>query len=257
MLGTPTGRKISEGARLLERRPFDCPAGLRMLFPGWPQYFWGQRQRGWVLAGLFSTALAMGFWSWGTWVGWGLFAVAFVTHVASVVDSLRQASFPVYRSRAGLPLATAALALVFYLPPWLILSIVAWPGISSGAGRGYLVNCWAYRDAKPQRGDWIWMRLPFGEPRSALVLAVAGQDVEWTGRTWRVDGRDGPLHGPLRLNAWPQACRFRVPPSQFLVEPEDLGVSSPPTGPLVLVTPEEIIGRAWARIYPVWERRLL
>ena len=29
-----------------DRRPFDSPAGFRMLIPGWPQFFWGQGEAG-------------------------------------------------------------------------------------------------------------------------------------------------------------------------------------------------------------------
>ena len=32
---------------------------------------------------------------------------------------------------------------------------------------------------------------------------------------------------------------------------------SPRLGPLVLVPPDRIIGRAWAHFYPVWDRHLL
>ena len=28
-------------------------------------------------------------------------------------------------------------------------------------------------------------------------------------------------------------------------------------GPIVLVSPDRIIGRAWAQFYPVWDRHLL
>jgi hypothetical protein len=155
-------------------------------------------------------------------------------------------------------LVSAVLALIFYLPPAVILSSVAWPGSClEGSQRGYLVNCWAYRNSPPRQGEWIWLRLPFGEPRAARVVAVSGQEVEWTGTRWRVDGEERALHGPLRLSGWPQACRFQVPASEVLVEPEDMGGSTPPTGPLVLVPSQAIIGRAWAQLYPVWERRLL
>jgi hypothetical protein len=200
----------------------------------------------------------MSLLSWGTWVGWGLFAFAFVAHVTSALDALRQGSFPVFPGGTAVVVTPSILGLLFYLPAALALSIVALPGVhTEGTERGYLVNCWAYRSAKPRIGEWIWMRLPFGEPRAGKIVAMPGQEVEWNGRNWRIDGQDRPLHGPMRLNGWPQTCRFRVPESQVLVEPEDMGTTSPPAGPLVLVAPEAIIGRAWAQYYPVWERRLL
>jgi hypothetical protein len=42
-----------------------------------------------------------------------------------------------------------------------------------------------------------------------------------------------------------------------LIEPEDEGLAPAPTGSLVLVGQDQIIGRAWAQYYPVWDRRLL
>ena len=74
---------------------------------------------------------------------------------------------------------------------------------------------------------------------------MSGQEVEWTGRKWLVDGRDCPWHTSLRLAAWPQTCRFQVPKDQVLVEPEADGNSDVVAGPLVLVSAERIIGRAW------------
>jgi hypothetical protein len=81
---------------IADRRPFQHPAGLRLLVPGWPQGRWGQRARASVLAGSFAVSLGMGLWSWGTWAGWGFWAFAFASHVTSVLDAMRQTSFPVY-----------------------------------------------------------------------------------------------------------------------------------------------------------------
>ena len=62
-----TGGHPGDLARLIDRRPFESPVGLKMVVPGWPQFSWGQRQRGWVLVGSFAIALAVGLWTWGTW----------------------------------------------------------------------------------------------------------------------------------------------------------------------------------------------
>ena len=148
---------------------------------------------------------------------------------------------------------------MLYLPALLVLIDTAWPVAASPRSRGvYLTNCWAYRRAAPVRGDWVWLRLP---PRGALgvarVVAVAGQELEWTGRGWRIDGRPTRLFHPLRHAAWPRDCLFRVPAGQVLVEPREDGNAPPTAGWLVLVPQDQIIGRAWARYHPVWERRLL
>jgi hypothetical protein len=152
-----------------------------------------------------------------------------------------------------------SLAFLVYLPFLAGLTVVAWPGFEpANAEQGFLVNRFAYRAAVPSEGQWVWMHsAKSGEPRAAQVVAVSGQEVEWTGRAWKVDGKPRLLHSPSRLTSWPQICHFKVPPDKILVEPRDDGVSSPPVGPIVLVSSDRIIGRAWAQFYPVWDRHLL
>ena len=77
-------------ARRIDRRPYDSPVGLKMVVPGWPQFSWGQHQRGLVLVGSFTVALAVALWTWGTGWGWVFFAFAFITQVTSATDVLRR-----------------------------------------------------------------------------------------------------------------------------------------------------------------------
>jgi hypothetical protein len=253
------GDQFDDLGRFVDGRRFESAAGLRILVPGWPHFCWGQRQRGWVLLGTFLGALVVGLFTWGTPLCWGFVALAFISHVASATLVLRQSSFPIYAGRMSSVYLSGALALFLYLPLFLVLSLLAWPGFEpAGDGIGFLVNRCAYRSATPRSGHWIWVRASsLGQPRAAQVVAVSGQEVEWTGRNWRVDGQERSLHPPIGLTAWPQTCRFKVPADQILVEPQDDGVSSPPLGPVVLVSRDRIIGRAWAQFYPIWERRLL
>jgi hypothetical protein len=243
----------------INRRPHESPAGLRILLPGCAQFAWGQHERGWVLLGSFVVGLAAGVLTWGTWLGWACCAFAFFAHVTSTTDAIRQASFPADPRRAAWTMTTAALAVVLYLPALSVLLELARPGFAQDrTGNGYLINCWAYRDGHPFSGDWVWLRLPpLGTFHAAQVVALPGQEVEWTGQGWRVDGKEQPLHAPLRMTVWPQPCRFRVPPNQILVEPEDDAASQPAMSPLVLVDDHAVVGRAWAQFYPVWDRRLL
>lgn len=244
----------------IDPRPYDSPLGLKMIVPGWPQFSWGQRQRGLVLVGSFSVALAVGLWTWGTLWGWAFFAFAFITQVTSAADVLRQSSFPIHPPRIAIFFVASVLALLIYFPTIFVLSEVARPGFEpDGTGSGFLVNCWAYHgDSRPHEGQWIWMKLPpRGEERAARVIAVSGQEVEWTGHRWSVDGHDCHVHLDLRRRVRPQPCRFTVPSDQVLVEPDDEGPSTPSFGPVVLVPPDAIIGRAWAHFYPVWDRHLL
>jgi hypothetical protein len=259
MIGAPRRAASDKQDWAADRRPFESPAGIRLLIPGWPQYSWGQRERAGVLLGSFVVALAAGVLAWGTWLSWCFFAFGFLAHVTSTTDAIRQGSFPVYPRRAAVPMIAGSLAVILYLPILLALVVTAWPGSSPDRTRSvYLVNCWAYRSAEPRRGHWVWLRLPpAGRLHAARVVAVAGQEVEWTGHEWRVDGQDPRLLAPLRTKAWPQTCHFKVPPHQVLIEPEEEEGASATTGTLVLVGQEQIIGRAWAQYYPVWDRRLL
>ena len=53
-----------------------------------------------------------------------------------------------------------------------------------------------------------------------------------------------------------QACRFKVPSDQILVEPDDEARRLPARAARAR-PPDRIIGRAWAHFYPVWDRHLL
>ncbi len=257
----PPGGQAHSPLPASDRRPFEMPVGLRLIVPGWPHVSWGQHQRGWVLVGSFGVALAVGLWTWGTWMGWGFLAFAFFTQVTSVADVLRQGSFPMYPSRSVVVFVSSALGLLLYIPTLFFLSVVARPGFElDGHGSGFLVNCWAYHGReRPREGQWVWMELPqLGAETAGRVVAVSGQEVEWTGAIWRIDGHDCQLHCQFPRSATrPQVCRFRVPSEHVLVEPDEDGAAAPISGPLVLVPPDRIIGRAWAHFYPVWSRHLL
>ncbi len=259
MIGMPRRAASETREWTVDRRPFERPAGARLVVPGWPQLVWGQRERGLVLLGSFVVAMGAGLMSWGTALAWGFFGFAFLVHVSSASDAIRQGSFPAHSRRAALPIA-AALGGLLYFPLLFGLSVTACPGtVQDRSHSVYLVNRWAYRGDAPHKGHWVWLRVPpSGKLHAARVVAVAGQEVEWNGREWRIDGRKPGLLAPLRTAAWPQACRFRVPAHQVLIEPEEDEEDAPtPGGSLVLVNQDRIIGRAWAQYYPVWDRRLL
>jgi hypothetical protein len=239
--------------------PYDLPAGLRILVPGWPQARWKQPVRTCLYCVLYWSAILTTFVCWGTLEGWAAVVIAFGVQTSSAVDAIAQSRFPLRGGTVSDWLIVTAVFLCMYVPVVIYASEVAWPGFEPGdSHRVYLVDYLAYRSSSPRDGDWIWMRMPRGtEAGVARVIALPGQEVEWTGRRWKIDGRALPHPGPMRAAAWPLACRFRVPDNEILVEPEYPPDQDPPAGPIVLVPEESVMGRAWARFYPIWERRLL
>ena len=120
------------------------------------------------------------------------------------------------------------------------------------------MNRLAYQEREPSPGHCIWMRLsPASNPRAGQVVAVAGREVEWTGRRWRVDGKDLQSKLPAALPYYPNAWRFQVPPNHVVIGPETTSATAEPSSPLVIVSKEQIVGRAWARYYLFWECCLL
>lgn len=242
----------------LGESPVGPSTGLGTLVPGLLQRRWGQGQRLGVLR-LVCVRARDRILELGDKPGLGLPALAFFTHVSSVTDVLRQWSFPVYPAKRSLVLVSLSLGLILYLPVITALSILAWPGFEpASTGVGFLVDRHAYREKGPSQGQWVWVHPSASEEaKAARVVAVSGEEVEWTGHNWKVDGKDCDLLATGRFKSWPQACRFKIPPNHILVEPRDDGVSDLAIGPVVLVPPERIIGRAWVQYYPVWDRRLL
>ena len=96
MLRLLTGDSAAEWGCSSRGRQVGFSTGLGMLVPGLLQHRWGQQQRGWVFFGSFLSALMVALWTWGTVPGSGFLMLAFLTHVASVTDVLRQGSFPVF-----------------------------------------------------------------------------------------------------------------------------------------------------------------
>jgi hypothetical protein len=224
--------------------------------PGLAQWRRGQPERASAFAGAFASALAVAALGWGTPLGLAMLALAFAAHVLSAADAVRQDAFPGFAR--GVPTLSAALALALagYAPALWLASALAWPAPrGDGSGERYLVDRWAFLPEAPRVGDRVYFRAP-GSERGQVggVVAGPGQEVEWReGRLW-VDGRVQPWSRPLAARA-PREMVLTVPGDALLlaVPPE----ASAPSCGLLLVPREQVVGRAWARFYPVWSRRLI
>jgi hypothetical protein len=237
------------------------PAGWKILLPGYAHWTWQQRARALVLAGSYLAALAVGLFGWGTTAGFLVLAFAYATHVVSAADVIRQQAFPGFGRCVPMLSTGGALGLGLYGPALWLASLFAWPGMGESQSRdGYLVNCRAYAAAAPRQADWVWLRSPSrGGGRLARVLAGPGQELEWSEGQFRLDGEPLATPADWPSGPWPEELALTVPAEHVLVLPTAPGAGRAvpvPAGPL-LVPRSEILGRAWARFYPIHRRQLL
>ena len=233
------------------------PAGWRMVVPGFPQWRWRQRERGLVFLGSYLAALGAGLFAWGRPLGWLLTGFAFLIHVVSAADAIRQAAFPGFGRTIPVISAGAGLGLACYGPLAVAASIFAWPSeMPLGSGDGFLINRWAYRSAVPREGDWIWFNSPDGGRGVGRMLAEGGQVVEWSGGELRVGGR-AVIWTPPKGVPHATDLVMTVPPGQVLVAQSGPKGSNESLLGFVFVDERAVLGRAWAQHSPVWSRRLL
>jgi len=233
--------------------------GWRILVPGAAQWSWRQPERALVLFGSFAAAGVVVVLSWGTWTSALVLAFAFATHVVSALDVVRQSAFPGFGRWMPVASISGGLALGVYAPALSLAALTAWPVTVPGApGDGYLVNCWAYRAQEPERNEWVWHRPnPWSEPKIGRVIAQAGDEVEWSRQGFRINGEKHSQGRPYRSSVPPGEMAYQVPEGHLLILPDAPGRDGESDQRVVLVAREQVKGRAWARLYPVWERRLL
>jgi hypothetical protein len=204
-------------------------------------------------------ALAVGLFCWGMPVGFVLLAFAYGTHVASATDVIRQQAFPGFGRWVPMLSTGGGLGLGFYGPVLVVASLVAWPGMCEGPARdGYLVNCRAYATSAPQHSDWVWFRSsPRGPERLGRVVAGPSQEVEWSDGQFRLDGKRLPTPRFWRSPLNPDDIVLTVPGDHVLIVPGVTGRARLAAESPILVRRGEILGRAWARLYPIRQRQLL
>jgi hypothetical protein len=235
------------------------PMGARILIPGYPQWFWNQRERALILLGSYVTALAVGVFTWGTTIGLAVLAFAFLTHAFSAADAIRQYAFPGFGRTVPALTASAGLGAICYTPALLMASVYAWPiALDEQPREGYFINRWAYGEESPKTGETVWLRPNRGaRPKVARILAGPGQRVEWSGDQFRVDDMVVD-ESPFRVAGSPNELKLTIPEGHVLVafgaDPKR-GKALP--GGWEIVDRNDIRGRAWVRSYPIWDRKLL
>ncbi len=229
----------------------------RILIPGWPQ--WCRRDdRAKVIFGTFATAIGVGLFAWGSRPGFLMLGLAFVVHVFSASDVIRTSAFPGFSPWVPSMTASFGLGLGCYLPSLAMASLLASPEQPSGRDReNYLINRWAFQGQDPRPGDWIWYEQPqgggFGLGR---LIARAGQSAEWTADRLSVDGV--PLGWvPSTRVGRPVDLSMIVPDEHLLVAHTPENAVGVPSMGISLLPRNLVVGRPWARMYPIWSRGLL
>jgi hypothetical protein len=205
---------------------------------------------------MYASALAVGLLAWDPWVTPAMVAVAVAVHSLSICDTLRACAYPGYA--LGVPRVAVMLGLVcfLYLPLGLVASQLAFSiEVEHGRSR-FLVNLHAFDQSGPSAGDWVALRRGHSTGcRVGRLVASAGEEFEARAGVFTVGG--SPL--PFRLvGPGPADFRLTVPRGFVLVESlASHAGDDDRTRPLLLVSVGEIIGRPWAQIGPLSERRLL
>jgi hypothetical protein len=210
------------------------------------------------MGGTYFSLLAASVLLWGHPATWPFLAIAVLCQTAAWIDANRQDPFSGFTPTSVLAATGGCLSLAVLAPPFILLSLVASPGKPSVDSQAtYLINRLAYQNQMPAQGDWIWIHGSASMRHLARVVAVGGQEVEWTGRRWTVDGKNVDVASTRKVAGYPERWNFRVPGNCTLVDTEfDLKPGETPA-PLFFVANPLIAGRVWARCGPFWERRLL
>ncbi len=235
------------------------PVGHRLLIPGYPQWSWEQPERALVLFGSYAAALSVAFFAWGTTVGLGVLAFAFLTHAFSAADAIRQYAFPGFGRLVPAITASAGLGAVCYAPALVMASVYAWPiALDEQPREGYLVNRWAYLARGPVTGETVWLRSTRGaRPKVARIVAGPGQRVEWSGDQFRVDDQVVE-ESPFRVAGSPAELKLTIPEGHILVTfGADPSRYQAVPGGWEIVDRGDVRGKVWARSYPIRDRRLL
>lgn len=261
---------VREAKISLDIRDIEHHLVLRMVVPGWPQWYLGHKIRAalFFFGGLLCACLGIlqiGEPAGSLWLGLGLAChmSSIVDIVFDVVDNLRSRAWSFIR-------CAVFVGAVVYLPiSWLTGRyftplIVRVPGLEPQV---VLVNHRAYGVAGPAVGDVVLYDLPAaslpgGYHRNYLlqgeridrVLATEGQHVEWQGDDLKVNGQ--PIAWRPLLPVSPQNLSLTVPPGQLLIAPSTIMRLVPPESAgqvwqyMSLVNREYVQGNAYWRLRP-------
>ena len=235
------------------------------VIPGGPQLEAGARLHAGVISGSYLSGLFLTFFGWGTALGavGAVFAVA--VHIASLADAIARRPFPQHSRWRSNAVSLFSVSILIYLPIFLIFSpwlTPAWSASRSTSSdralQGFLLNRRIYEQRQPARDEWVWLSGRGGRSGSlGVVIATAGQEIQWLNNGLRVDGLELPRLRNFKPSPQIDSLQFKVPARHVLVATNLAEPTSPGGTDWMLVPTSGIEGRVHVQMYPVWERRLL
>ncbi|HEY8749704.1 MAG TPA: S26 family signal peptidase [Tepidisphaeraceae bacterium] len=216
------------------------PVTIRLILPGWSQFYVGRRVLGHLFLWSFLVLLLLGLLFFGRVWGSVLLGLAFSVHSSAALDIVAHDLAPgeVRRRMIRGLLVTAALALVLYLPAGRLLTAVADPQVIDMPVYPFLqehdvllVNHWT----TPHVGQIVLYDLPefteadpgVGHHRTIVnyrgaridrILAGPGDVVRWEEGLLLVNNLAGEW-APLNRLHPPGKATFKVPEGKYFILP--------------------------------------
>jgi hypothetical protein len=252
---------------------------VRMVVPGWPQFYRGDRTRGWIFLGTFLTLGFLAVTALGTSLGSVLLGLAVAAHASSVLDIVIAETS---QSRARIIYAIMCLAgvgLGVYWPLGTLASawIVPLPIVRDMPpfvhGDVVLTSTGIYTLRQPQPGDVVLYQVPASRvagtyaghaanyqiqgERIDRIIAGPGQRVRIEAGKLLVDAQASE-HVPLNAAGMPGGLDLEAPPGYYVILPTTSLTRQMDPQRLnwqhtSLVPAGQILGRVYVRNWP-WYR---
>ncbi len=263
--------------RLVSLKRNRIPWGLllRMIIPGWPQFYRGRKLAGAIFLCGYLVCIPLGFLYFGTNLGSVFLGLVMTFHASSVADIVIAHADD---GESRLLYCIACLALVgilIYFPANLLIDRVAVPQhflIDAPpflAGDVIIYNPSAYRHSDPQIGDMVMYHLPHERiyARRNVIYDFHGQEVVGrliAGPRQQITCEKGQLKVDNQISPWSDLYSEYYPKSDSVTVPLDryfvmTGFARMPFQPVPkelwlrfsMVPRERIIGKVYFRNQPL------
>ncbi|HQU41644.1 MAG: hypothetical protein B7Z73_02470 [Planctomycetia bacterium 21-64-5] len=252
---------------------------VRMVVPGWPYFYRGNRIRGWAFLGTFLGLAPLALGTLGTVLGSIFLGLAVAVHASSVLDVVIAET---RQSRARLTYAVICLAgvgLAVYWPlgylagAWTVPRQITADLPPFARGDVVLFSPGLYALRAPQPGDVVLYEVPSARvagryagraanyaiqgQRIDRVVAGPGEHVSIQGGKLLVDGKPSS-YLPLDVARMPGALDVQVPAGFYAILPttalrEGMSLQGLDWQRVSLVPAHQILGRVYLRHWP-WYR---